>query len=351
MTGLGCIKAFGIEGMGLYDAGLPQDLQAKGHSPLDVMRPNRQRRCLPGKSDSLDGESAARSVLNGQATALVRTMGGTSQMISHIKTVRDDAVKPRSQAMIPLKPLIPNAPAKRHTRLDQIRGPITLLRHIAAPRSGKITFATAAAKTAMPARARHRRLLPAEIQVHDQELQRRVCDKAPDLMKSYAISTLTVAEMRLLVAENPDRIRSEAALARLCGVCPIPGSSGKTNRMRLNRGGTRQANAAHDRVAIDRMRGDAKTKADAPRRTAEGKRCERSHAATRDRLRAIGCVRDIHRTLPTWIATKRRLTNTTAAIRVVGTDFKTFKAAMIWWTPGNPSSSRDGRQPIHQQIT
>lgn len=80
-----------------------------------------------------------------------------------------------------------------------------------------------------------------------------VTDKAPELMRAHGISTLTVAEMLILVGDNPERIRSEAALAKLCGVCPIPASSGKTVRMRLNRGGNRQANAALYRVAIVRM--------------------------------------------------------------------------------------------------
>src|SRR3546814_1730001 len=65
---------------------------------------------------------------------------------------------------------------------------------------------------------------------------------------------MTVAEILILVGDEPARIRSEAALAKLCGVCPIPASSGKTNRFRLNRGGNRQANAALYRVAIVRMR-------------------------------------------------------------------------------------------------
>ena len=67
---------------------------------LDVMRPNRQLRYLHGKSDRLDAESAARSVLNGQAAALAKTQGGTSEMIGHIKIARDSAVKAKSQAMI-----------------------------------------------------------------------------------------------------------------------------------------------------------------------------------------------------------------------------------------------------------
>lgn len=65
-SGFGDIKVFGIEATGSYGAGLSRDLLSKGHTVLDVMRPNRQVRYLHGKSDSLDAESAARSVLNGK---------------------------------------------------------------------------------------------------------------------------------------------------------------------------------------------------------------------------------------------------------------------------------------------
>ena len=192
-------------------------------------------------------------------------------MIRHIKIARDSAVKAKSQAMITLKTLIINAPAELRASLDQIKGPITLVRHIAALRPGEITSPTTSAKTAMRAIARRWLVLHEEIFVHEQELERMVSDKAPELMKSHGISTLTVAEMLILVGDNPERIRSEAALAKLCGVCPIPASSGKTNRMRLNRGGNRQANAALYRVAIVRMRDDHETKIYTARRTAEGK--------------------------------------------------------------------------------
>ncbi len=75
----------------------------------------------------------------------------------------------------------------------------------------------------------------------------------------------------LLVGDNPERIRSEAAFAKLCGACPIPASSGKTDRHRLNRGGNRQANAALHRVVVVRMRGHQPTLVHVRRRTAEGK--------------------------------------------------------------------------------
>lgn len=270
-AGFGSVKAFGIEGTGSYGAGLSRDLLSKGYTVLDVMRPNRQSRYLHGKSDSLDAESAARSVLNGQATALTKAQTGSSEMIRHIKIARDSVVKAKSQAMITLKTLIINAPAELRDALDQIRGRIALIRHAAALRPGNITSPTASAKASMRAIARRWLTLHEEIQTHEQALDRLVRDRAPGLMDSHGIATMTVAEMLILIGDNPQRIRSEAALAKLCGVCPIPASSGQTSRMRLNRSGNRQANAAVYRVAIVRMRDHEPTRIYAARRTAEGK--------------------------------------------------------------------------------
>ena len=288
----GHVKAFGIEGTGSFGVGLSRDLLAQGHKVLDVMRPLRQLRYLHGKSDSLDAESAARSVLNGQATAFAKTQTGSSEMIRHLKVARDSAVKAKSQAMITLKTLIVNAPADLRDTLDGIRGRITLVRHVASLRPGEITSPIASAKMAMRAIARRWLALHEEIQAHDQELDRLVREKAPELMKSHGISTMTVAEILILVGDNPERIHSEAALAKLCGVCPIPASSGRTNRMRLNRGGNRQANAAIYRVAIVRLRDDERTKAYAARRTLEGK-------TQREIVRCIKryIVREIYRAL------------------------------------------------------
>jgi transposase len=173
--------------------------------------------------------------------------------------------------MITLKTLIINAPAELRDGLDQIRGKIALIRHAAALRPGDITCPTASAKASIRAIARRWLTLHEEIQAHEQELERLVRGRAPGLMNSHGIATITVAEMLILVGDNPQRIRSEASLAKLCGVCPIPASSGKTNRMRLNRGGNRQANAALYRVAIVRLRDHEPTKIYAAKRTADGK--------------------------------------------------------------------------------
>ena len=75
---------------------------------------------------------------------------------------------------------------------------------------------------------------------------------------------------RITAGSNPDRLHSEAAFASLCGVSPVPASSGKTNRHRLNRGGDRQANAALYRIVVVRLRHDLRTQEYLRRRTAEG---------------------------------------------------------------------------------
>ena len=106
---------------------------------------------------------------------------------------------------------------------------------------------------------------------HDTQLGLLTAAKVPELIKAHGMAAGTAAKMLLLVGDNPGRIHSEAAFAKMCGACPIPASSGKTNRHRLSRGGNRQANAALYHVAIVRMRGHQPTLDYVRRRTAEGK--------------------------------------------------------------------------------
>ena len=102
------------------------------------------------------------------------------------------------------------------------------------------------------------------------------------MVAAHGMGTGTAAEMLVLVGDDPGRIRSEAAFAKLCGACPIPASSGKTSRHRLNRGGHRQANAALHRVVVVRMRAHRPTVDYVRRRTAEarGRASGRSSAAS-----------------------------------------------------------------------
>jgi len=270
-TSLGPVRAFGVEGTGSYGAGLTRSLQASGYTVIEVNRPNRQLRHQHGKSDPLDAESAARAVLSGQAGAQPKTGTSAVEMIRHLKVARDTAVKCRTQAMVTLKTIIVNAPTALRQQLDRLTTKMALIRHLAALRPGALTSTTASAKAALRAIARRWLALDAEIKAHDVHLDALTAVCAPTMIEAHGISTGTVAQMLVLVGDNPERIRSEAAFAKLCGACPIPASSGRTNRHRLNRGGNRQANAALYRVVIVRMRSHQPTLDYVRRRTAEGK--------------------------------------------------------------------------------
>jgi transposase len=267
----GRVRAFGIEGTGSYGAGVSRFLQERGHSVIEVNRPSRQIRHQHGKTDPLDAENAARAVLSGQARAAPKSGTSSAEMIRHIKVARDTAVKCRTQAMVTLKMIIVNAPTALRESLEVITGKMTLIRHLAALRPGAMISPTASAKTALRALARRWLALDAETKSLDAALDALTAACAPTLVEAHGMSTGTAAEMLILVGDNPERIRSEAAFAKLCGVCPIPASSGKTSRHRLNRGGNRQANAALYRVVIVRMRYHPATIAYVRKRTAEGK--------------------------------------------------------------------------------
>ena len=267
----GPVHAFGVEGTGSYGAGLCRALIKQGCRVVEVGRPSRQRRRQCGKNDIVDAEAAARAVLAGEANGPPKSGDGEVEMIRQLKIVRDTAVKARTQAMVTLKAMLVNAPQTLREQFISISGPMTLIRALAALRPGPLSSTMASAKAALRALARRWLVLGAEIRDHDAAIQPLVHRRAPALVQAPGISTGTVAEMLVALGDNPERIRSEAAFAKLCGVCPIPASSGKTTRHRLNRGGNRRANAALHRVAIVRMRCHPPSIAYVQRRIAEGK--------------------------------------------------------------------------------
>ena len=103
-------------------------------------------------------------------------------------------------------------------------------------------------------------------------IEQLVTRTAPQLLEQFGIGVDTAAEILIVVGDNPERIRSEAAFAKLAGISPVPTGSGMTSgRHRINHGGHRQLNAAIYRTVIVRMRFHEPTIAYVARRTAEGK--------------------------------------------------------------------------------
>jgi transposase len=118
--------------------------------------------------------------------------------------------------------------------------------------------------------ARRHQQLTAELKVNNAELARITAETAPALLQAFCIGPDSAAALLITVGDNPERLKSESAFAALCGVSPIPASSGKTNRHRLNLGGDRRANSALHRVVVVRLRHDERTKMYMVCRTAEG---------------------------------------------------------------------------------
>ena len=267
----GPIEAFGIEGTGSYGAGLAGTVRRAGHRVIEVNRGDRRTRRAAGKSDTIDAEVAARSVLAGQSTAIPKTADGAVEMIRQLKVARDTAVKARTVAMITLKQIVVRAPAPLREALQDLTDR-RLLTRCAGLRPGPLDTPTASTKHTLRALARRWTTLAEEIATHDRHLERLTTETSPTLRASFGVGAHTAAEMLILFGDNPDRIRSEAAFAKLCGACPIPASSGMTTgRHRLNRGGHRQANAALYRAVIVRLRFHQPTVDYVARRTADGR--------------------------------------------------------------------------------
>jgi transposase len=267
----GRIAAFGVEGTGSYGSGLARFLHRRGQTVIEVSRPPRSgERRQAGKSDPIDAEHAARAVLAGTATATPKLADGAVEAIRLVKIARDTAVKAHTQALSALKATLVTAPDELRAELE----PLTSFALAAACASlevaEEISDPDEAIRHVLASLARRWLELHEEIKVHARHLRTLTAGAAPKLTEAFGIGFDTAAELLAAAGDNPDRIRSEAAFAKLCGVCPIPASSGKTQRHRLNRGGNRQANAALHRAVIVRMRWHQPTIEYVSRRTTEG---------------------------------------------------------------------------------
>ena len=109
-----------------------------------------------------------------------------------------------------------------------------------------------------------------EIADLDELIEKLVKELAGPLLELPGMGVDSAGEFLVAAGDNPERLGSEASFAMMSGACPIPASSGKTNRHRLNRGGNRQANSALHIVVLSRIRMDERTQAYVTRRLAEG---------------------------------------------------------------------------------
>ncbi len=265
---LGEISAFGIEGTGSYGAGLARFLTGRGYTVAEVNRPDRSVRRRKGKSDPTDAESAARAVLAGVANATPKTGEGEVEMIRMLKSTRTRLSSPHPGHQ-PGEGHSVTAPAELRETLDGLSAS-ALVARCKSFRPGRLDGPTAAAKFALRSLACRYHQLNKEVRDLEAELERLTMSAEPALLSMFGVGADTAATLLVVAGSNPERLHSEAAFASLCGVSPIPASSGKTNRHRLNRGGDRQANAALYRIVLVRLRYDSRTIAYTDRRIGEG---------------------------------------------------------------------------------
>ena len=130
---------------------------------------------------------------------------------------------------------------------------------------------TAATKAALSSLAHRVGDLEEEISDLDVMITPLIEETAPELLAVYGVGIDTAAALLVAAGDNPERLRSEAAWAHLCGVSPLEATSGKVTRYRLNRGGDRQANRALWHIAITRLASDPRTQAYMERRVKDGR--------------------------------------------------------------------------------
>jgi transposase len=267
----GPVRCAGVEGTSSYGAGLARYLTATGVAVVEVERPKRRHLRRNGKSDPIDAEAAARTVLAGETAGAPKSADGRVEMIRALRTARRSAVKARGQAANQLQALVVTAPDALRERLRRL----STRRLVAAAcrfRPGtQPETPEAATKLALRSVARRHEALSEEIAELDVQLDRLVAEAAPELLALPAVGTDHAATLLIVAGDNPERLRSEASFASLCGASPVEASSGKVVRHRLNRGGNRDANRALHMICMVRMGQDRRTREYVARRTAEGK--------------------------------------------------------------------------------
>jgi transposase len=271
LTTFGTVARVGVEGTGAYGAGLARYLRSCDVEVIEVDRPNRQQRRRAGKSDTLDAVEAARAALSGRASGIAKTANGNAEAIRVLLIAKRSARDTRIMCLNQIRHLGFTGPDELRERLRGV--PRRRLAHTAAALrpTASTDVVTHATKLALHTLGRRVLDLDATTERIDRQLELLVRASAPGLVALDGVGIDTAAILLVAAGDNPQRLRSEAAFAHLCGVAPIEASSGKTIRRRLNRGGNRQANHALWRIVFTRMSSDERTRKYVARRLAEGR--------------------------------------------------------------------------------
>ncbi len=271
MGAFGSVALVGVEGTGAYGAGLTRYLRRHGIDVVEVDRQNRQARRARGKSDTADAIEAARTAQSGRASGAAKTRDGNVEAIRALVVTKRSARDVRIKTLNQIRHLSFTSPDDLRGRLKGVSAKMLAAEAAALrPRTGSdpVMFAT---KLAIQTLGRRVLDLEDETARINAVLSELVTATAPSLLALHGVGIDTASALLVAAGDNPERLRSEAAWAHLCGVAPIQASSGKVTRHRLDRGGDRNANQALWRIVMTRISCEPRSRAYMERRTKEGR--------------------------------------------------------------------------------
>jgi transposase len=262
--------AWAIEGTRHYGLGRARHLAGAGQQVAEIDSTRHIGKRRAGKSDPIDAVRAARELLARPHPGQLRA-DGDREALRLLMCDRDNAVQSAKTARTVLTSVIVTAPAQLREELRHLPAKrraeacAALACPADADRLTRVTYQTLAS---LGQRIISLATAAAGLEAQISEI---VEDMTPGLVAAEpGAGALSIAQI-LLSWSHPGRIRTEAAFAMLSGTAPIPASSGRTGRHRLNRLGDRQLNRALHVIAVTRMRCHQPTQAYVQRRRAEGK--------------------------------------------------------------------------------
>ncbi|MDP9821955.1 transposase [Nocardioides massiliensis] len=252
-------EVIGIEGTSSYGAGITRATAATGIEVVEVIRPERSVRRLQGKSDPIDAYQAARAALSGRAQAAPKSED--TEALRAVHNARRSAVKARTAAMNQIHHMLITAPTAVREKYRPLKEKALVTALATCRPTASKDPTTSAVLSALRMLAKRHQFLTAQADDLEDQLRELVTAANPHLLSLHGVGANSAAQLLITAGGNPERLRSEAAFAALCGTAPVPASSGKTTRHRLSRGGDRAANCALHTIALVRMSSDPRTRA------------------------------------------------------------------------------------------
>jgi transposase len=217
LSGFGPVTKVGVEGTGAYGAGLARFLARAGIEVIEIDRQNRQDRRRQGKSDPIDAVEAARAALSGRAHGRAKSRDGAVEAIRVLVVAKRSARQARVKALVQMRQLTFSAPDQLRSRIKDLSIP----KLVAVSQGLRPTRSTdpviAATKASLSSLAHRVADLEEEITRLDAMITPLLHNTAPELLSVYGVGIDTAAALLVTAGDNPERLRSEAAWAHLCG--------------------------------------------------------------------------------------------------------------------------------------